>query len=120
MKATKKEIKDILQATFPKYAGRKFNIDFSTRIWVDRIGGGGSRDEVCIAGHDGTKWVSKYPEASRLDAPCGYIEIDPRFIYAVHSFFCGTDCGITFHIHPESKYKPSMIAQVKEEENDKM
>jgi len=109
MKSTKKEIKDILQATFPNYTGRKFRVEFSEKIWVDRIGGGGSRDTICVAGHNGNSWVAQYPSATRLQAPCGYISIDPRFIYAVHAMFCGTDMGITFHIHPESNYKPMTI-----------
>jgi len=111
MKVRKSEVNEILKATFPNYKGRKFHVDFSEKIWVDRIGGGGSFEKVCIAFHDGKKWVSKNPEVSKLEAPCGYLTIHPMFIYAVHSIFCGSDMGIRFYVHPSSNYKPIMIGQ---------
>jgi hypothetical protein len=112
MKTTKKEVKDILDVTFARYKGRKFSVEFSDKIWIDRIGGGGSRDDIMIACHDGNRWIAKAPEVSKLTAPCGYLAINKDLVYVVHSMFCGHDVGIRFYIHPESAYKPLMITEV--------
>jgi hypothetical protein len=108
MKTTKREVADILKASYPDYTGRKFNIIVRDQIWVDRIGGGGSRDEIKAVGFVDGRWIAVSPETSVLDTPCGYLTLSPEAIYAVHSFFCGNDCGITFYVSPQSSYLPKM------------
>lgn len=107
MKIKKADIKDILAATFPDYSGRKFRAECVQSIWVDRIGGGGSRDDIKVAIHDGNTWKAAAPVASRMEAPCGDLALRLDAVYVMHSYFCGTDAGITVYYHPDSEYAPA-------------
>ena len=108
-KATKNEVREILTATFPEYTGRKFRLAEATTVWVDRIGGGGSWDEIRAAVWTGAEWKVTDPVATPMQAPCGELTLDARIIYAVHSHFCGQDSGITFYYSPESVYVPRRL-----------
>jgi hypothetical protein len=109
----KAEVAELLAAAFPEYRGRMYQVYISESVYVDRIGGGGSRDEIIALylDHDTGEWRGMRPEASEMKAPCGYIATKPHVIFAVHSTFCGKDTGVTFHVHPSSPYLPKMIAQ---------
>ncbi len=109
MKVKKSEIKDILEATFPDYSGRKFKVSVAETVWADRMGGGGSSDEVLAVRFIDGEWVSAAPTASKIDAPCGDIVLDRDTIVAMHSYFCGQDAGVTFYLHPQSSYLPRRL-----------
>lgn len=104
IKATKNQVRDLLAATFPNYTGRKFRLCETTSVWLDRMGGGGSWDEVRAAVWTGESWTVADPIATTMQAPCGNLPMDKKVIYAVHSYFCGQDSGVTFYYHPESVY----------------
>jgi hypothetical protein len=105
MKISKAEVKDILNATFPEYSGRKFRVEARQSIWIDRIGGGGSQDIPKLAGMDGTgKWAAYIPTVPTMQAPCGTFPIPLTAVVAVHSYFCGKDAGVTFYYHPEGQW----------------
>ena len=107
----KAEIAELLTAAFPEYRGRKFKVEMTDRLWVDRIGGGGSADEIIALTHDGARWLAQVPVLSKMSAPCGYLSTRPEVILVVHTWFCGKDMGVTFHVHPASPFLPKMIAE---------
>jgi hypothetical protein len=111
IKVSKKDIADLLRASFPEYTGRKFRVQITDRVWVDRIGGGGSREEIVALAHVDGKWIAKMPEVSAWNAPCGELPLSPMAIYAVHAMFCGHDAGITFNVHPKSEYLPKGLIE---------
>jgi len=109
----KAEVRELLAAAFPEYRGRKYKVEIAETVWIDRIGGGGSSDEIVALYQDNDigMWCTARPTVSEMQAPCGYLPIKPELIYAVHSMFCGRDIGVTFHVHPRSPYLPKMLAQ---------
>ena len=113
----KAEIAELLAAAFPEYRGRKFKVQVSETIWIDRMGGGGSHQEIiALTYSEGYQWIANQPKVSVMDAPCGVLPIDPRVVYAVHEMFCGQDMGITFHVHPQSLYLPRCITAAANQE----
>lgn len=111
IKVSKKDVVALVNASFPKYTGRKFSVNVADRIWVDRIGGGGSWEEIKALGFVNGQWIAVSPETSVMEAPCGYLTLSPAVIYAVHAQFCGRDAGITFNVHPQSEYLPKMLPE---------
>lgn len=107
----KAEVAELLAVAFPEYRGRKYKVEIAETVWIDRIGGGGSYDEIVALYQDKGAWFGARPVVSEMTAPCGYLPLERRVIYAVHSMFCGKDIGVTFHVHPQSPYLPKMIAQ---------
>ena len=107
----KAEIAELIAAAFPEYRGRTFKVVVAESVYVDRMWGGGSRQEIKACTTEDGAWVAHSPTVSAMQAPCGSLPLDPRAVYAVHSIFCGKDTGITFHVHPQSPYLPKMLGQ---------
>jgi len=103
----KAEVVELVEASFPDYKGRKFAIEISESVYVDRAWGGGSREEiVALTNPSGTFWETHYPMVDVMQAPCGNLPLKPGAVYVVHQIFCGRDMGLTFHVHPQSPYLP--------------
>lgn len=109
IKVRKAEVKDLVAVSFPEYTGRKFKVVLEETVWVDRVGGGGSKAEVIAVTHDGERWLAQSPVLSTLQAPCGYLSTRPDVILVTREMFCGQDVGLTFHVHPQSPYLPKML-----------
>ena len=102
MKVKKADIKPILNASFPEYTGRTFEVEFTNAVrFSDTNWGGGSRTYYRFVNMDNgmsealavpAPWNSPY-EGKRMELP-------ENIVVVAHSIFCGKDCGITFYAHP--------------------
>ncbi len=102
MKAHRKQVKPILEITFPDYTGRKITVEPKERItFYDCNWSGGTKNEYKAIRNDG--------ETSTLPTPAPWVnpfegktvDMRPDIIIVEHSYFCGKDIGITIHIHPD-------------------
>ena len=113
IKLTKQEAKDILKITFPDYTGRSFRLMLSEKVDLSEMlfPGGGTFSNMSLVklSSNGDAKVSHEAAFSPKRNPMNYtggsdysLQLDE--IVAEHSFFCGKDMGIIFHIHPDSSY----------------
>jgi len=102
MKVTKATIKPLLEATFPSYTGRTFKVDFTGRVnFHDTNWGGGSRNKYVVISMDTGETKGVYVPAPWVNPVEGKtVELTEDLVVAVHSIFCGKDCGVTFYAHP--------------------
>lgn len=105
IKAKKSEIRALLAATFPEYAGRTFKIEPAKTVtfWnLNWSGGTRSQFRACsITGQKGGT-MDRYNAAAPWNNPAEgkTIELPAGAVIAEHSEFCGKDCGVTFYINP--------------------
>ncbi len=94
-------VKRLLSATFPDYRGRKISArPWSGPVSLDLSWSGGTKDDVRLvdvaSGRVATLVVPSpwsAGAADPVDAPAGSLLV-------VHSYFCGTDAGITVYVRP--------------------
>ena len=103
------EIKQIVEACYPDYKGRKFSIQtydpdkpFECH---DNYWDGGTRRywtgyNLRTGEH---KAVPGQNPILNAQGPEGFLAEDVAIVE--HLFFCGHDCGITIHVHPNNMAK---------------
>lgn len=94
-------VKAILAATFPDYRGRKIRIArWSSPLHLDLSWSGGTIDKVALIdfanGRIGHLRVPAPWSAGAADP----IDCPPGAMLVIHSYFCGTDAGITIYCRP--------------------
>lgn len=104
IKARKGDVSWLTSVAFPEYSGRRFAIRVSPTVYLsDLHWAGGTRNEYRAVRMDdgaaaeletGTPWAG-IPEGTPVEIPVGVAIVE-------HSYFCGKDCGITVHIHPDN------------------
>ena len=107
IKLTRKQSAELLACTFPSYAGRKIKASFVESVTLHDLNwdGGTKCTYVAIRNSDcavvslaslgmNAPWVQPMEGAK--------IELNRDYSIACHSHFCGTDCGITFYVHPDA------------------
>jgi hypothetical protein len=108
IKLTKKQAAPIINATFPEYTGRKYNLNFQDEItFYDTNWGGGSKNEYAFIASDGktaqlnvpAPWINVYEGAT--------IQIPNNVMVVVHSYFCGQDMGI--RIYANTMHAPKWL-----------
>ena len=100
IKVRRSEVKDIVDASFPDYRGRKISVVFADTItFWDTNWHGGTRNVYKAVASDG--------RVAKLDVPAPWVNVIegqsswvPRDAVVVeHSIFCGKDLGLTIHAH---------------------
>jgi hypothetical protein len=102
IKVTKKEIKPILEASFPDYTGKKFTVEFAEKItFYDLNWDGGTKNEYCAVNFESE---SKHlpdnfaPWNNPIEGKTVIIPVDVLIVE--HSYFCGHDMGIRIYANP--------------------
>lgn len=103
VKLNTKQAKPIVKATFPDYRGRKFRLEFRDSVrFYDVNWSGGSKNEyklVNTSGQIGTlAGVTRAPWDNPIEGQ--EFSLSPDVMIVKHSFFCGSDMGITIYAHP--------------------
>ena len=101
MKLNKSQVRDILNATFPEYRGRKFKVEFAEIITFHNTNWGGGTKNTYVA-------VSSDGRAKRLGVQAPWInpvegktmELPFEVLVVMYTIFCGKDLGITIYAHP--------------------
>lgn len=104
------EVKPLVEATFPEYRGRKFQVEAACQVTLyDLNWSGGTRSVYRTCTTEGryigssakanaaAPW-NNAAEGQRVPVPQGAVIVK-------HSEFCGKDCGLTIYIHPEDMPK---------------
>lgn len=102
VKVSKKQIKPILDVTFPDYTGRKFTVKFVERVtfWNTNWDGGSKNDYMAVKMTTGQ--VGQLPTFAPWVNPVEgqSIELTEDLVVVEHTFYCGQDLGITIYAHP--------------------
>lgn len=106
LKVNKASVRKLLEATFPEYKGRSFNVHAASSVRIyDLNWCGGTRNEYRACTLDGISSGSL--EAANARHPMQNIGVEgsecaiPQgFILARSGFFCGQPTGVTFYINP--------------------
>lgn len=104
IKVKKAEIRPILEASFPQYAGRRFEVVLAETCYLsDTYWSGGTRSQYVFVPMDGRN-VRKLdslqnPWESKVEGSTVKMSVD--FVIVEHSVFCGQDMGIKIHAHPD-------------------
>jgi hypothetical protein len=109
MKISRKQAKPILDKLFPDYTGRKISVSFSEKMRIyDTNWSGGSRREHKFIFSNGNIPSLNIPAPWNNTIEGSEIEIPENLLIVVHTFFCGSDCGITIYANPvhERKFLP--------------
>jgi hypothetical protein len=110
VKVRKGDIRLILKRSFPSYRGRKFQIEFTDKVWIhDTNWSGGTRTEYAFVranGEDkmltvGAPWDNSVEGTSH--------ELPINVLVVAHRIFCGKDLGITIYAHPS--YAPKWLIE---------
>jgi hypothetical protein len=110
IKVKKNDVRFLLEATFPEYKGRTFHIEVATEVYLhDTNWHGGSFSEYKGI-NLGTMGVNSPAVPAPWHNPLegAKVPLKTGFAMVRHSRFCGTDCGITFYVHPDN-----MVAMLK-------
>ena len=106
MKLKKEQIRDILEASFPDYKGRKFRIRVEEKYFMSNYWSGGSRTYVKALGLKSGKLVAVEPDWKTTNPmrPEAHAEffIPSNIILVEHTFFCGKDLGISIVVSPNA------------------
>lgn len=101
-------IRDIVAATFPKYNGRKFSIEATTKVSLGHnYWDGGTRHFkafVSLENMQAKSLHSNHPFFERTQLGAGYerAELPQGVAMVEHTIFCGHDMGITIYVHPDN------------------
>ena len=110
MKVSRKDVKHLIDATFPEYRGRKISLVSANEVlYFDLNWSGGTRNvyrTTTITGRplNGAGEFNAAPprnnplEGQTLPLPSGYVCVQ-------HSDFCGKDCGLTIYVNPNDMPK---------------
>ena len=112
IKVKRSEVRDIIDATFPEYRGRKIRVVFEdTMCFWDTNWGGGTRNVYKSLASDGRTASLNVP-APWVNVIEGQSTFIPRDALVVeHSIFCGKDAGITIHAH--TSHAPAWLPKPK-------
>jgi len=102
-KVRKAQVKPLVEASFPKYRGRTFKVEFTETVtfWDTNWSGGSRNSYRAVRMTDGA--VSSLP---RNFAPWSNpvegkeVEIPEDVVVVCHTIFCGKDLGLRFYAHP--------------------
>jgi hypothetical protein len=100
-KVTRKQVKAIIEQTYPDYNGRKFTVEAAERVtFYDTNWSGGTRSQYVAMTRDGKTgtFTAPAPWVNRLEGQT--VDLPEDVIIVKHSIFCGQDCGIRFYVHP--------------------
>ena len=120
IKLNKKDVKCILDKSFPDYTGRKFKLellDKGREIPTESYWDGGTRSSYVIVS-DELKCMGDSHQYSNMH-PAKQYELSPRWIandyqlLVEHSYFCGQDCGITIYATKTSTMIPKNLLGIK-------
>ena len=115
VKKTDPGIREIINATFPGWKGRKVWLEpeISHRVWD--FWDGGSRDYTRFIDLSTmqVKSSSDIPSAARqkqgncfnLPITEEALPIPPGIAVVIHSIFCGKEAGVTIKVHPDNLAK---------------
>jgi len=105
MKVSRKDVKVLVEATFPEYRGRKFRLMASNSVVLTDLNwSGGSRSvyRACtITGQstgDSSKYNAQAPWNNQAEGKV--LSIPPGFVVVEHSDFCGKDMGLRIYVNP--------------------
>ena len=97
------EIKTIINATFPKYNGRKIKVSTDVPSRLDSYWDGGSKDTFSFYHLDERKSFqlpTNHP-AFEPGNPSKLNSLPNRVVIVMHSYFCGKDLGITIYANSD-------------------
>ena len=103
------EIRKILSMTFPDYRGRKFSIrpyDPAKPFQCHNNYWDGGTKSYYVGVNIATGAVVEIPKANpyvQAEGQKGFLA--ENIMIVEHSYFCGRDCGIIFHVHPNNMRK---------------
>lgn len=119
---SRKDVAQIVAATFPDYRGRKIKVGASADVTLHDLnwsGGTRSQYRTCTVAGQPTGSADRYnhmapwekAEGATLPIPAGFVCVE-------HTFFCGKDSGLRIYVNPADM--PKMIgvrsdAKVREE-----
>jgi hypothetical protein len=102
----KSEVKDILAATFPEYTGRKIRVVFTDKVQMyDLNWSGGTRNIFAAVTTDGKSARPNVPAPWSNPFEGQTVNVPTSAVIVCHSFFCGSDCGVTIYAHTDQAPK---------------
>jgi len=115
IKLRKKDIKPILEVTYPDYRGRKFSLTFQEHYYMSDYWYGGSRTYVKALKLENGQIKISSPEAEAQNpynskAHTAF-DIPKNVALVEHTYFCGQDIGINIIVHPDSSLLPKLLPQ---------
>jgi hypothetical protein len=105
IKLTKAQAKNIVNATFPDYTGRKFKLEISDTISFYDLNWSGGTCNKFVAVANGEIHGMFVPAPWKNTAEGQTVDLPSEIVVVEHSFFCGHDMGITIHINPANTQK---------------
>jgi len=113
IKLRKKDVADIVKATYPDYKGRQFELAFQERYYMSDYWSGGSRTYVTALKLENGQLGLSSPDvvAHNPFNQKAHSEFDiPKNVMLVERvFFCGKDLGIRIVVHPDSVFIPRLL-----------
>lgn len=106
IKVSKKEVKPIIEATFPEYTGKKFFVVFTEKVsFYDLNWSGGTKSDYVSCDFEGN--THNLPSLAPWNNPIEgkTVEIPEGILIVKHSYFCGQDSGITIYSNPKNAPK---------------
>lgn len=118
IKLTKKDVKSILEKTYPEYTGRKFKAEICTTYHMENYYDGGTCYECTLMNFDGEVIPSSSLKFNPLTDPRAHatFTIPDDVMVVEHCHFCGQDLGIRFIVSPTSKFLPKILENAKKSE----
>lgn len=105
IRARKADVAPLVRATFHDYTGRKFTVRITEQVRLDDLNwSGGTRSQYRATTLDGTplgntdRYAAMWPGSNLAEGQT--LPLVPGAAVVRHTIFCGTDCGLTIHIHP--------------------
>ena len=110
IKITRKQALPIIQSTFPDYTGRKIKIEFTDKVtFYDTNWSGGTRNYYVALRSDGSTRAPYIPAPWINTVEGSKVELPENVLIIMHSYFCGSDMGITIYANP--CYAPKLLAE---------
>lgn len=102
----RKATRPIIDALYPDYKGRKVAIQFTDRVtFSDTNWDGGSKSYYKFIGFDGRVTTLEVPAPWNNQIEGKTVDLPADVLVVEHSYFCGTDCGITIYANPANAPK---------------
>lgn len=101
VKVRKAQVRPVIEATFPDYKGRRFEIEFTPHItFRDTNWGGGTRNQYAAVSGDGQVKTFTAPAPWINPIEGKRVELPENVLIVCHTVFCGQDLGITIYANP--------------------
>ena len=101
IKVKRSEVKEIIDATFPEYTGRKIRVVFTDKVQMyDLNWSGGTRNKFAALSTDGRTARPNVPAPWANPFEGQTVNVPADAVIVKHALFCGTDCGITIYANP--------------------